>query len=120
VDLLAQGYYQTALSKASNTFLWQRLLDTSVGPKHVKGLLPAGTLVAHRTGTSSTNAAGLSLALNDAGVIVLPNGQHVALTVFVADSHADTVTWERLIATVARAVYDKFAHSLAYPLLYQS
>jgi beta-lactamase class A len=85
------------------------LLDTSVGPKHIKGLLPAGTLVAHRTGTSGTDAEDLSPALNDTGGITPPNGQHVALTVFVADSHTDTATRELLIATIARAVYDEFA-----------
>ncbi len=109
VDLLAHVYHQTALSKASSTLLWQLLLATSVGPKRIKGLLPAGTPVAHRTGTSGTNAQGLSPALNDAGVITLPNGLHVALTVFVADSHADEATRELLIATIARAVYDEFA-----------
>ncbi|MBO2012209.1 class A beta-lactamase [Hymenobacter negativus] len=108
VDLLARVYYQTALSKTSSTLLWQLLLDTSVGPKRIKGLLPASTPVAHRTGTSGTNAQGLSPALNDAGIIALPNGQHVALTVFVADSHADTAARELLIATIARAVYDEF------------
>jgi beta-lactamase class A len=106
VDLLAKVYDHTALSKVNSALLWQLLLDTSVGPKRIKGLLPAGTPVAHRTGTSGTNAEGLSPALNDAGVITLPNGQHVALTVFVADSHVDTATRELLIATIARAVYD--------------
>ena len=110
VDLLARVYHQTALSPASSTLLWQMLLDTSVGLKRIKGLLPAGTPVAHRTGTSDTNAAGLSPALNDAGVIVLPNGQHVALAVFIADSYADTTTRELLIASIAKAVYDEFAH----------
>jgi beta-lactamase class A len=109
VDLLAQVYHRTALSQASSSLLWQLLLDTSVGPQRIKGLLPAGTPVAHRTGTSGTNAEGLSPALNDAGVITLPNGQHVALTVFVADSQYDTASWELLIATIARAVYDEFA-----------
>ena len=111
VDLLAQVYHHTALSQASSTLLWQLLLDTSVGQQRIKGLLPAGTPVAHRTGTSGTNAEGLSPALNDAGVITLPNGQHVALTVFVADSHADTTSRELLIATIASAVYDEFAPS---------
>ena len=110
LDLLGQIYQQMALSKPSSALLWQLLLDTSVGPKRLKGLLPAGTPVAHRTGTSSTNAQGLSPALNDVGVIVLPNGQHLAIAVFVADSYADTATRERVIATIAKAAYDEFAH----------
>lgn len=111
LDLLAQVYRQTALSKASSAWLWQLLLDTSVGPKRLKGLLPAGTPVAHRTGTSATNAQGLSPALNDVGIMVLPNGQHVALAVFVTDSYADTAARELVIATIAKAVYNEFART---------
>jgi beta-lactamase class A len=110
LDLLSQVYQQTALSKPSSELLWQLLLDTSVGPKRLKGLLPAGTPVAHRTGTSATNAQGLSPALNDVGVIILPNGQHLAIAVFVADSYADVATREQVIATIAKAAYDEFAH----------
>ena len=111
LDLLSQVYRQAALSKPSSQLLWQLLLGTSVGPQRLKGLLPAGTPVAHRTGTSATNAQGLSPALNDVGVMLLPNGQHVALAVFVADSYADTAARERVIATIAKAVYDEFAHA---------
>jgi beta-lactamase class A len=109
LDLLSQVYRQTALSKPSSALLWQLLLNTSVGPNRLKGLLPAGTPVAHRTGTSATNAQGLSPALNDAGIIVLPNGQHLAIAVFVADSYADTAARELVIATIAKAAYDEFA-----------
>lgn len=111
LDLLTHVYQQTALAKPTSELLWQLLLDTSVGPKRLKGLLPAGTPVAHRTGTSATNAQGLSPALNDVGILLLPDGQHVALAVFVADSYADTATREQLIATIAKAVYDEFAHA---------
>jgi len=111
LDLLSQVYRQTALSKPSSHLLWQLLLDTSVGPQRLKGLLPTGTPVAHRTGTSATNTQGLSPALNDVGVMLLPNGQHVALAVFVADSYTDTAARERVIATIAKAVYEEFART---------
>jgi beta-lactamase class A len=111
VNLLSHVYRQTALSKASSKLLWQLLLATSVGPKRLKGLLPVGTPVAHRTGTSATNAQGLSPALNDVGVILLPNGQHVALAVFVTDSYAGTAARKLVIATIAKAVYDEFART---------
>jgi beta-lactamase class A len=110
LDLLSQVYRQTALSKPSSELLWRLLLATSVGPQRLKGLLPAGTPVAHRTGTSATNAQGLSPALNDVGIIVLPNGRHLAIAVFVADSYADTAAREQVIATIAKAAYDEFAH----------
>ncbi len=109
VELLAKVYQQTALSKTSNTLLWQLLLATSVGPKRLKGLMPEGTPVAHRTGTSSTNAQGLSPGTNDVGILQLPNGQHLAIAVFVTDSYADMTAREQVIAKIARAAYDEFA-----------
>jgi beta-lactamase class A len=109
IELLNRVYQHTALSKTSNAVLWQLLLDTSVGAKRLKGLLPAGTAVAHRTGTSATNAQGLSPGTNDVGIIMLPNGQHLAIAVFVTDAHEDIAARELVIARIAKAAYDEFA-----------
>jgi beta-lactamase class A len=109
LELLNRVYQQTALSPTSNALLWQLLLDTSVGAKRLKGLLPAGTAVAHRTGTSATNAQGLSPGTNDVGIIMLPNGQHLAIAVFVTDAHEDIAARELVIARIAKAAYDEFA-----------
>jgi beta-lactamase class A len=109
LELLTQVYHQTALSKTSTALLWQLLLDTSVGPKRLKGLLPPSTAVAHRTGTSATNAQGLSPGTNDVGIIELPNGQHLALAVLVTDAHEDMADRELVIARIAKAAYDEFA-----------
>jgi beta-lactamase class A len=109
VELLSRVYQQTALSKTSNALLWQLLLNTSVGPKRLKGLLPAGTAVAHRAGTSTTNAQGLSPGTNDVGIIRLPTGQHLAIAVFVTDAHEDTAARELVIARIAKAAYDELA-----------
>jgi hypothetical protein len=48
-------------------------------------------------------------ALNDIGIITLPNGNHLAIAVFVADSLADEASREAVIAKVARAVWERFA-----------
>jgi beta-lactamase class A len=68
-------------------------------------LLPAGTIVAHKTGTSGT-VDGLSRATNDVGLITLPDGRHLALAVFVSDSTADEATREGVIARTAQAAWD--------------
>lgn len=109
LELLNRVYHHTALSPTTNALLWQLLLDTSVGAKRLKGLLPAGTAVAHRTGTSATNAQGLSPGTNDVGIIILPNGQHLAIAVFVTDAHEDIAARELVIARIAKAAYDEFA-----------
>ncbi len=74
----------------------------------MKGLLPEGTIVAHKTGTSGTRK-GITAATNDIGIITLPNKRHLAIAVFVSDSPADEATRERVIAKIARAAWDKWS-----------
>lgn len=109
VQLLKLALISTFLSKSSRDHLSAALLATSTGPKRLKGLLPVGTPVMHKTGTSSTNDKGLSPATNDVGIIVLPNGKHLAIAVFITDSTAPLATRELVIAQIARAAHDEFA-----------
>jgi beta-lactamase class A len=81
------------------------LSETPSGAHRIKGLLPPGTPVAHKTGTSDTKD-GLTPATNDAGIITLPDGRKLYLAVFVTDAHADEATREGVIARIAKAVYD--------------
>lgn len=107
VKLLDKIYTGNVLAPASKNFLIQIMQETTTGPKRIKGLLPAGTIVAHKTGTSPTNSAGLSPATNDVGVITLPNGKHVAIAIFVCNSTADDATRESVIANIAKVIYDE-------------
>ncbi|WP_019990510.1 class A beta-lactamase, subclass A2 [Rudanella lutea] len=94
------------LSKRSYDFIWQTLRETNTGVNRLKGRLPAGTVVAHKTGSSGTNKAGLTAATNDIGLLFLPNGEPVIISVFVADSQENEATNEKLIADIAKATYD--------------
>jgi beta-lactamase class A len=49
---------------------------------------------------------GVTAATNDVGVVTLPDGQRVAVAVFVSGSPADEATRERAIADVALAAYE--------------
>jgi beta-lactamase class A len=84
------------------------MTETSTGLKRLKGRLPDGTVVAHKTGTSAT-VNGVTAATNDVGLVTLPNGRHLAIAVFVSDSTADTAIREEAIAKVARAVWDEWS-----------
>lgn len=81
----------------------QLMTSTNTGPERLKGDLPAGTIVAHKTG--SMGAA----ATNDAGIVTLPNGRgHLAIAVFVKASAKDLPDREGAIAAIARKIYDYF------------
>ena len=103
-------YFDDVLSEDSKAFLLQLLSPT--GPwfsRRIKGLLPEGITVFHKTGTSGT-IDGLTRATNDAGIMVLPDGKHIALSVFITDSYASQQERELAIAKVARAVYDYYTN----------
>ena len=79
---------------------------TPVDPtKRLDGDMPAGTHVAHKSGSSDV-VGGVAAATNDIGLIPLPDGRRIAIAVFVTDSTADQAIREQVIARIARAAYD--------------
>jgi beta-lactamase class A len=106
--LLDQFYAGKILTKSNTDLLYKLMTETSTGPKRLKGLLPADAVVAHKTGTSPTNAEGLSPATNDVGIITLPNGRHMAISVFVCNSTNDEATREGTIAKITKAAWDYY------------
>ena len=73
-------------------------------------MLPEGTIVAHKTGSSGENENGLAAATNDIGIVTLPNGKHFIITVFLSDSRADENTRYNIIAEIAKAVWDDYIY----------
>lgn len=105
VALLRALYERRGLSESSQALIVKYLTESTPGAKRLKGQLPAGTIVAHKTGTSGT-AKGITAATNDIGIITLPNGKHLAIAVLVSDSPADEDTRESVIAKIAKAIYN--------------
>jgi beta-lactamase class A len=97
------------LSAASRTLLLGLMTETGTGPHRIRGLLPAGTIVAHKTGTSGT-VDGVTRATNDVGLVTLPDGRHLAIAVFVSDTRADEATRDGVIARIARAAWDHWTN----------
>ena len=95
------------LSAQGQALMLKLLSESTPGAKRLKGLLPKGTVVAHKTGTSGEQG-GVIAATNDIGIVTLPDGRHVAIAVFVSDSPTDLATREGVIAKVAKAVWDRW------------
>lgn len=105
VALLRALHGGRGVSPAARELLLKDMTDSIPGPNRIKGQLPPGTVVAHKTGTDGTRQ-GLTRATNDIGIVTLPDGRHLAVAVFVKDSTADAATREGAIAAAARAAYD--------------
>ncbi|QKZ13842.1 class A beta-lactamase [Spirosoma sp. KUDC1026] len=102
-ELLTQIYRGTAIKPASRDTLLAVMERCRGGANRMKGFLPPGTVVAHKTGSLDGNAT------DDVGIITLPDGGgHIALTVFVGPSPQPLAEREQTIAQVSRAIYDYF------------
>lgn len=108
--LLKLFYERRCLSESSTAYLLTALEKTATGSKRIKGLLPEGTIVAHKTGSSGI-FNGIASATNDAGIITLPNGKHLIVTVFVTDSKASDTSREAVIANIAKLAYDRLGNN---------
>lgn len=110
VQLLLALHERRGLSEQSQQLLLKLMTETPTGPKRLKRLLPKTAVVAHKTGTSGARN-GITAATNDIGLITLPDGRHLAIAVFVSDSSADLVARERVIAQIAKAVWDNVVNT---------
>ena len=107
--LLDQFYSGKILAKTTSDFLYKAMTETTTGPKRLRGLLPESTVIAHKTGSSPTNAEGLTPATNDVGIITLPNGKHLIISVFVCNAKEDEATREGIIAKIGKAAFDFYS-----------
>ena len=112
VQLLRAIQEGQGLSQSSRALLREFMFASVTGTRRIPGLLPAGTRVEHKTGTSRT-LGGLTRATNDVGIVRLPDAWHLAVAVFVADSKADEATRETVIARIARAAWDRWSGQAA-------
>jgi beta-lactamase class A len=101
-SLLEKIFKSEILDRDRCDFVLSLMLKCQTGEARIKGDLPPGTGVAHKTGT-------IAGTVNDVGVIYLPEGLgHVALTIFTKNFAGDTGSVEKIIARIARFVYDFF------------
>ena len=101
--LLQKIWNREILSEESSALLVDIMYRCQTGEARLKGSLPPGTEVAHKTGT-------IGQTTNDVGIIDLPDGAgHVVTVVYIKESEVESVAdREPVIAQIARAVHDYF------------
>lgn len=103
-QLLGRLQLGDLLPRTETSLLLSHMLQTTTGPRRIKGRLPPETLVAHKTGTTA-------VVINDAGIITLPPGSKLAgqfvLVVYVADGSSIPMM-ERSVAQLSAAAFEFF------------
>jgi beta-lactamase class A len=109
VMLLEKIWRGEAVDRAASDAMLELLKRCRTGSARLPGLLPGGTVVAHKTGT-------LGGVVDDVGIVYLPNGAgHVAIAVMSKRTRAATEDVERTIAHIARYAYDYFLFTAETP-----
>jgi beta-lactamase class A len=102
VELLVRIQKKTLHKPETAELLLDILRRCQTGESRLRGLLPDGAIVAHKTGT-------IGGTTNDVGILTLPQGAgHVAIAAFVRSSTRPVPDREKVIAQLSRAVHDFF------------
>ena len=83
------------------TFIWKAMADCSTGLKRIPAAISADARIVHKTGTGFPSAEGLQ-DMNDAGIILMPNGSHAIIAIFTTHSSSEAV-----IANIARQLLEQ-------------
>ena len=104
--LLKDFYKGKILSEKSTEFLLAVMYRTSTGLNKIVEQLPKYAKVAHKTGSSGKNDAGLTGAENDIAIITLPNGKTYAIAIFVSDSTESYDVNCKMISDISKVVFE--------------
>jgi len=106
---LLEKFFKGEILKENTTkYLYQIMTETSRGLTWMKAGLPENTELAHRTGISGTNDSNLRVAMNDIGIVKLPNGKHFILSVYLKNITEKQEDTEKIIAAITKATWDYF------------
>src|SRR5215831_12316602 len=104
--LLEKIYRGEIVDRTSSDEIIEFMSHSLIGETRLPALLPQGTRVVHKTGT-------ISGSTNDTGIVFLPGGSHLIVTVFTKDAKGLSAEREHAIAEISRFAYDYFVFNPA-------
>jgi beta-lactamase class A len=102
---LSRGELLSAESTARVTGL---MAAARTGPRRLKGGLPAGWSIAHKTGTGQ-DFQGASLGINDVGLLTAPDGRTYAVAVMMRRTRHSVPARLAFMQAVSRAVVEQWS-----------
>ena len=82
-------------------FIWKAMACCSTGQKRIPAAIPADARLVHKAGTGFPTSEGVQ-DMNDAGIILMPDGSHAIIAVFTTLSPS-----EEVIANIARQLLEQ-------------
>ena len=106
INLLKKIHNKELLSSDMHDVLWTIMTNSKTGSFRNK--LPKSVIVGNKTGASGYKD-GVSIATNDIGIMLLPNGKAVAFAVFITDSSEVSEVNYEVISDIARVIYVEYS-----------
>ncbi|RAK67555.1 serine hydrolase [Phenylobacterium kunshanense] len=100
------------LSAASTQRLIGLMEQARTGPRRLKGGLPPGWTIAHKTGTGQ-DFAGASVGINDVGLLTAPDGRTYAVAVMLRHTRQPVPARLAFMQSVTRTVAEHWAAEAA-------
>lgn len=95
------------LSPASRALLLKPMSESRTGRSRLRGGLPVGWKIAHKTGTGQ-DFAGSSIGINDVAILTAPDGQAYAVAVFIPKTSKPVGQRLAMMQEVTRAVAEEW------------
>ncbi|MCQ2344583.1 MAG: class A beta-lactamase-related serine hydrolase [Paludibacteraceae bacterium] len=90
-----------------NQYLWNAMSQCNTGQNRIPHYISEEDVtIVHKTGTGGTLPDGTVFAVNDLACVILPDGRHYFLSVFVSDARCEFAKCEEVIADISKLVYD--------------
>jgi beta-lactamase class A len=103
VDALAMLKAGKLLSRASSDYMLNLMALSKTGPDRLRGNLPDGWQLAHKTGTGQVLKL-LATAYNDVGILTSPSGRQYAIAVMIAVTNRPVPERQALMHKAVQAV----------------
>ncbi len=98
---LFEWFYHHKNDNQYLTFIWKTMANCSTGLKRIPAAIPTDARIVHKTGTGFPSPEGVQ-DMNDAGIILMPDGSHAIIAVFTTHSPS-----EEVIADIARQLLER-------------
>ena len=105
VAALARLQRGVLLSPSSTALMLQDMTASRTGPRRLRGALPPGWTLAHKTGTGP-DLRDETVGVNDVGLLTAPDGHVFAVAVFIARTRAPIPERLAMMQSVAQVVID--------------
>ena len=104
---LLEWFYHHRNDNKNLSFIWDTMADCNTGQHRIAAVLPKDGKLIHKTGSGFSSSDGRQ-DRNDVGIILLPDGSHLSIAIFLQNSKEEKEVAEIVEQCLMRVQADDF------------